>query len=77
MKKIIIPSKWSLGYHESRSDASKGIKKVQNSFHYPPTWLIKKYNNLMVTELKVAPSLIQAQAMFGAIYSAAKTKKYL
>ena len=31
----------------------------------------------MVTELKVAPSLIQAQAMFGAIYSAAKTKKYL
>lgn len=55
----------------------KELKKVQNSFHYPPTWLIKKYNNLMVTELKVASSLIQVQAMFGAIYSAVKTKKYL
>ena len=31
----------------------------------------------MITELKVAPSLIKAQARFGAIYSAAKTKKYL
>ena len=43
MKKIIIPSKWSLGYYESRSDASKGIKK-ENSFHYPFYWQFKPEN---------------------------------